>query len=51
KWRCEFCPHINTVDIEQTDLPKQEDATYLISPAPLPSRSLSSSSDTDSDSE
>ena len=34
KWQCEFCPQLNTVDIEQTDLPKQEDATYLISPAP-----------------
>ena len=30
KWQCEFCSKLNTVDIEQTDLPKQEDATYLI---------------------
>jgi hypothetical protein len=35
KWQCEFCPKLNTVDIEQTDLPKQEDATYLVSPAPV----------------
>ncbi|CAF0993277.1 unnamed protein product [Rotaria sordida] len=35
KWQCEFCPKLNTVDIEQTDLPKNEDATYLISPAPV----------------
>lgn len=35
KWQCEFCPQQNAVDIEQTDLPKQEDATYLVSPAPL----------------
>ncbi|CAF3395009.1 unnamed protein product [Rotaria sp. Silwood1] len=35
KWQCEFCPKLNTVDIEQTDLPKKEDATYLISPAPV----------------
>jgi hypothetical protein len=35
KWQCEFCPKLNTVDIEQTDLPKQEDATYLLSPAPV----------------
>jgi hypothetical protein len=35
KWHCEFCPKINTVDIEQTDLPKQEDATYLVAPAPV----------------
>src|SRR5690348_9189184 len=35
KWQCEFCPKLNIVDIEQTDLPKQEDATYLISPAPV----------------
>lgn len=35
KWQCEFCSKSNTVDIEQTDLPKQEDATYLISPAPV----------------
>jgi hypothetical protein len=35
KWQCEFCPKLNTVDIEQTDLPKQEDATYLIAPAPV----------------
>jgi hypothetical protein len=35
KWQCEFCSKLNTVDIEQTDLPKQEDATYLISPAPV----------------
>lgn len=34
KWQCEFCPKSNLVDIEQTDLPKNEDATYLISPAP-----------------
>ncbi len=34
KWQCEFCPKLNTVDIEQTDLPKQEDATYLLTPAP-----------------
>ncbi|CAF4141790.1 unnamed protein product [Rotaria magnacalcarata] len=34
KWQCEFCPKSNTVDIEQTDLPKKEDSTYLISPAP-----------------
>lgn len=35
KWQCEFCPNLNTVDIEQNDLPKQEDATYLVSPAPV----------------
>ncbi|CAF3477823.1 unnamed protein product [Rotaria sp. Silwood1] len=35
KWRCEFCSNTNIVDIEQSDLPKQEDATYLISPAPV----------------
>ncbi|CAF0741925.1 unnamed protein product [Adineta steineri] len=35
KWRCEFCPYNNIVDIEQADLPKQEDATYLLSPAPV----------------
>jgi hypothetical protein len=35
KWQCEFCLKLNTVDIEQTDLPKKEDATYLISPAPV----------------
>ena len=34
-WRCEFCPTVNDVDIEQSDLPKKEDATYLLSPAPL----------------
>ncbi|CAF1064942.1 unnamed protein product [Adineta ricciae] len=34
-WQCEFCSKSNTVDIEQTDLPKKEDATYLISPAPV----------------
>jgi hypothetical protein len=34
KWQCEFCRQSNTVDIEQTDLPKQEDATYLLTPAP-----------------
>ena len=34
KWQCEFCPKLNTVDIQQTDLPTQEDATYLITPAP-----------------
>ncbi len=33
-WHCEFCPNVNTVDIEQADLPKHEDATYLITPAP-----------------
>ncbi len=35
KWQCEFCPKLNIVDIEQTDLPKKEDATYLLSPAPV----------------
>ena len=35
KWQCEFCPSTNIVDIEQADLPRQEDATYLISPAPV----------------
>ena len=35
KWQCEFCPNLNTVDIEQNDLPKQEDATYLVAPAPV----------------
>jgi len=35
KWQCEFCSKLNTVDIEQSDLPKQEDATYLVSPAPV----------------
>ncbi|CAF3086714.1 unnamed protein product [Rotaria socialis] len=35
KWQCEFCPKSNIVDIEQTDLPKKEDSTYLISPAPV----------------
>ena len=35
KWQCEFCPKLNTVDIEQTDLPGKEDATYLITPAPI----------------
>ncbi|CAF1422223.1 unnamed protein product [Adineta steineri] len=35
KWQCEFCSKLNTVDIEQTDLPKKEDATYLVSPAPV----------------
>lgn len=34
-WRCEFCLKANQVDIEQSDLPKQEDATYLIEPAPV----------------
>lgn len=35
KWSCEFCSNTNIVDIDQSDLPKQEDATYLISPAPV----------------
>ncbi|CAF0832318.1 unnamed protein product [Rotaria sordida] len=35
KWHCEFCSITNIVDIEQSDLPKQEDATYLLSPAPV----------------
>ncbi|CAF2515663.1 unnamed protein product [Rotaria sp. Silwood2] len=35
KWHCEFCSSTNIVDIEQTDLPKKEDATYLLSPAPV----------------
>lgn len=35
KWICEFCSHVNTVDIEKNDLPRQEDATYLVSPAPV----------------
>jgi hypothetical protein len=34
-WTCEFCSNTNRVDIEEADLPKQEDATYLISPAPV----------------
>ncbi|CAF1027360.1 unnamed protein product [Didymodactylos carnosus] len=33
-WECEFCKHANATDIEQTDLPKQEDVTYLVAPAP-----------------
>lgn len=35
KWQCEFCSGQNTVDIEQNDLPKKEDATYLVAPAPV----------------
>ena len=35
KWHCEFCPQVNLVDIEQADLPKHEDATYLVAPAPV----------------
>ena len=35
KWKCEFCPQVNRVDIEQADLPKHEDATYLLAPAPV----------------
>lgn len=35
KWQCDFCSHINTVDIEQSDLPRKEDATYLLEPAPI----------------
>lgn len=35
KWSCEFCSAMNAVDIEQTDLPRDEDATYLIAPAPV----------------
>lgn len=34
-WKCEFCPQTDDVDIEQSDLPKKEDATYLVSPAPI----------------
>jgi len=34
KWQCEFCSKVNIVDLEQTDLPKHEDATYLLAPAP-----------------
>ena len=34
-WHCEFCPKTNQVDIEQNELPRQEDATYLIEPAPV----------------
>ncbi|CAF1091264.1 unnamed protein product, partial [Didymodactylos carnosus] len=34
-WECEFCRHHNSTDIEQSDLPKQEDVTYLVEPAPV----------------
>ncbi|CAF1560005.1 unnamed protein product, partial [Didymodactylos carnosus] len=35
RWLCEFCNQSNSTDIEQNDLPKQEDATYLVQPAPV----------------
>lgn len=35
QWKCEFCPQTSNVDIEQSDLPKKEDATYLVEPAPI----------------
>ena len=35
QWQCDFCSHVNTVDIDKNDLPRNEDATYLVAPAPV----------------
>ncbi|XP_070541916.1 circularly permutated Ras protein 1-like [Ptychodera flava] len=33
-WRCEFCDHVNRADLDDEEIPKKNDVTYLIKPSP-----------------
>ncbi|XP_077868957.1 circularly permutated Ras protein 1-like [Saccoglossus kowalevskii] len=33
-WKCEFCEHINRVDIMDGEIPKKDDVTYMLQPSP-----------------
>ncbi|XP_065179565.1 uncharacterized protein LOC135810028 [Sycon ciliatum] len=39
-WVCEFCGEENSVDISEEEVPKKEDVTFMITPAPATSASL-----------
>ena len=33
-WKCEFCGEDNKVDLEDEEIPKNEDTTFMLQPAP-----------------
>ena len=33
-WTCDFCGEKNLVDVEDEEIPKTEDVTFLVEPAP-----------------
>ena len=33
-WKCEFCGENNLVDLEDEEIPKNEDTTFMLQPAP-----------------
>ncbi|XP_078000409.1 circularly permutated Ras protein 1-like [Glandiceps talaboti] len=33
-WKCEFCDHINRADLDDEEIPKKQDVTYMMRPAP-----------------
>jgi len=39
KWKCEFCGKVSLVDVEDEEIPKVEDVTYLLQPAMATSHS------------
>ena len=33
-WGCEFCSHSNVVDLDDEEIPKENDTTFMLQPAP-----------------
>ena len=33
-WECDFCGSANVVDIVEEEIPKMDDVTYMLAPAP-----------------
>ena len=33
-WRCEFCEYSNYIDVEEEEIPRSSDVTYMLEPAP-----------------
>ena len=34
-WTCEFCGHDNKLDLMPEEVPKEQDITYMLEPAPV----------------
>ena len=32
-WKCEFCDHRNVVDLDEEEIPKDDDVTFMLEPA------------------
>lgn len=44
-WECDFCGSINVVDVVDEEIPKMEDVTYMLAPAPTTTASGKSGKD------